>query len=77
VSASEITLSEIHDAVARLRRSERGRDALVGVRDLLCGGGLGLDAENRHAVILLLYAAFENHPQTVRDLVTEATEAGK
>jgi len=40
-------------AVRTLRRSERGRQALVDFRTLLDNGGDGLDDENWQALILL------------------------
>jgi hypothetical protein len=54
-----LTEKDIDAAVAQLNLSERGRTALQYIHEFLTdGGGTGLDASNKQAVMALLYAAF-------------------
>lgn len=67
---------ELEAAAQQLARSERGRNALRGVLDLLeQRGALGLDPDNRYAVLTLLEGAWGGYASTARDAIRDALEA--
>lgn len=70
----KITATEIDAAIATLRRSDRGIEAMRATVAMLDDGGISLDASAQRALITLLVASFTTHPGSARDAMREAVE---
>lgn len=62
------SLDSLWAAGNRLGQTDRGREALANLHRLLKGSLTGLDGMNKDAFTLLLSAALDTHPSTVRDI---------
>lgn len=68
-----MTDEQISAACQQLRKSMKGREALVTLRDWFNGNGLSLDGVNKNAVLTLLQAAWENgKPGTVLNAINDS-----
>ena len=69
---SLIALRDVEEAVLRLNQSTRGHNALRVLVNWLDDDGLGLDVDNKLAVLTLLQGAFGPFPVRARDLMRDA-----
>ena len=69
-----VTRNKLAAAVVQLSRSERGREAMQHLNDLLMFGGSGLDTENQEAVLSILRAAWTDWTVTACLLMNEALD---
>lgn len=71
MNSTNLLPEDFDRAVAILRNSERGRDAMQRLLDMLDAGGIGLDGNAKQAVITLLYGAFTDWPGAARDAMRQ------
>lgn len=67
MSQPNLLPEDFERAAAILSKSERGRDAMQRLLDMLDAGGISLDGEAKQAVMTLLYGAFTDWPGAARD----------
>lgn len=69
-----MTEQDVFEAAKHLTTTDRGRKALIMLRDWFIAGGLGLDAKNKESILTLIEAAWGPYPGTTLDAIRDEIE---